>query len=279
MDDQTAFSFGKNWQDFLKGFDAERLRNAETSLSEFLDVKDLSGKTFVDVGCGSGLFSYAAFELGAEKVVSFDVDPFSVQCCLYLREKAGNPPNWEVMEGSALDKDFVERLGQFDVVYSWGVLHHTGRMWEAIANTARMTSAGGSLYIALYNKILGRNGATSWIHSFWISVKKTYNSSPVLGKYVLEPLAMTAYLAMVAARGENPVRHVREYKSQRGMSWRTDAVDWLGGYPYEFATVEEVFRFIKTNFPDFSLENLTVTSGRGLNWFLFKRNSGKREAT
>ena len=145
-------------------------------------------------------------------------------------------------------------------------------MWDAIQASVGLTRLGGYYYIALYNKILGRSGSTSWIHSFWLGVKRFYNAHPGVGAYVLEPLAMAAYLAMVLAKLENPVSHIKNYKSHRGMSWRTDATDWLGGYPYEFATVEEVFKFVKERFPDVNLVNLKVTSGRGLNWYLFQRS-------
>lgn len=271
MNQDLSFSFGRNWQNFLKSFDQERLRIAESSLTEFLKLPDLKGKSFLDIGCGSGLFSYAAFSLGAERIVSFDVDPESVECCKYLHRQAGNPTHWEIHEGSILDKGFVSGLGTFDLVYSWGVLHHTGKLWDAMRYSAGLVNPGGLYYIAIYNKILARDGGPSWIHSFWLEVKRTYNSWPKLGKYVLEPLAMAAYLAMVVAKLQNPFTHVKNYTSHRGMSWRTDATDWLGGYPYEFATVEEVFKFIKKRFPDFNLVNLKVTSGRGLNWFLFEK--------
>ncbi|MFC1836411.1 class I SAM-dependent methyltransferase [Thermodesulfobacteriota bacterium] len=271
--EDKPFSFGKNWQDFLEGFDNERLRVAEDSLTEFLGTEDLKGKRFLDVGCGSGLFSYAAHNLGADTVVSFDVDIFSVECCRYLKKKAGSPEHWEVSEGSILDKGFVSTLGGFDVVYSWGVLHHTGRMWDAIEIAADLVNPGGYYYIALYNRILSRNGSTSWIHPFWTSVKKLYNAYPWFGKYVMAPPAMLAYLSLVVLRGENPVSHVTHYKSQRGMNWRNDAVDWLGGYPYEYATVEQVFKLIKSKKPQFNLANIKVTSGRGLNWFLFRNET------
>jgi len=272
MDKEPLFSFGRNWQAFLRNFDEDRVKNAEFSLTDFLNVPDLRGKSFLDIGCGSGLFSYAAFKLGAKRLVSFDVDPFSVECCKYLHGKAGTPSHWEVTEGSILDPGFLEGLGTFDIVYSWGVLHHTGRMWDAIDNSARLVNAGGCYYIALYNKILSRNGSTSWIHPFWLKIKQTYNRHPGLATYVLEPLAMAAYMSMVVARLENPVTHLKNYKSHRGMSWKTDATDWLGGYPYEFATVEEVFKFVKSTFQEFNLMNIKVTSGRGLNWFLFQRS-------
>lgn len=273
---ETTFSFGRNWKSFLDSIDDERVRIAAASLTDFLGLDSLKGKSFLDIGCGSGLFSLAAFRLGADRVLSFDIDPFSVECCRYLREGAGNPEQWEIREGSILDDGFVGGLAAFDVVYSWGVLHHTGRMWDAIRESARLVAPGGYYYIALYNKILSRDGAASWIHDFWIKVKQTYNAHPRLATYVLEPLAMSAYLAMVVARLENPLAHVRNYKSHRGMSWRTDATDWLGGYPYEFATVEEVFKFVRAEYPDFHLTNITVTSGRGLNWFLFERVHGTK---
>jgi len=271
MDTNKAFAFGRNWQEFLKAVDDERIKIAEESLTEFLNLEDLRGKSFLDIGCGSGLFSKAAFNLGAERVVSFDVDPFSVQCCRYLHEISGKPANWQVMEGSVLDREFLNGLGEFDIVYSWGVLHHTGRMWDALKNSAALVKPGGHYYIAIYNKILTRNDSTSWIHPFWLKIKTTYNANPVIGKFVFQPLAMAAYLAIVMARFENPLTHIKNYKSHRGMSWRTDATDWLGGYPYEFATVEEIFKFIRANYPDLSLTNLKVTSGRGLNWYLFQR--------
>ncbi len=194
-----------------------------------------------------------------------------MECCRYLRDTKGNPENWEISEGSILDKNFIDPLGRFDVVYSWGVLHHTGKMWDAIRNSLELVNPRGVYYIALYNKILARDGSTSWIHSFWLSVKRIYNSYPRLGRYFFIPAAKAAYIGMVIAKRENPIRHVKNYKSHRGMSWETDATDWIGGYPYEFASVEEVFKFVKQIKPDFTLENIKVTSGRGLNWFLFAR--------
>ncbi len=265
------FSFGENWQEFLRTLDEDRIRIAQSSLVEFMDLPDLKGKSFLDIGCGSGLFSYAAFNLGAASVVSFDPDPLCVQCCTLLRQKAGSPNNWEVRQGSILDEGFTSGLGSFDVVYSWGVLHHTGKMWDAMTNSAGLASPGGYLYIAIYNKLLRRDGVEAWIHSFWTAVKKVHNSHPLIGRYILEPPALAAYLSIVVVRGENPVKHVKNYRSHRGMSWKTDATDWLGGYPYEYATVEEVFKFIRGNFPDFNLVNIKTTSGRGLNWYLFKR--------
>ena len=180
MSTRQDFSFGENWRAFLDTLDDERIRMAEASLVEFLNLPDLRGKDFLDIGCGSGLFSLAAHNLGAKRVVSFDLDQLCVQCCDHLRTRANSPANWDVCQGSVLDTAFISQLGTFDIVYAWGVLHHTGRMWEAIDKAAALVNPGGYYYIAIYNKILTRNGTTSWIHPFWTSVKKIHNSYPWL---------------------------------------------------------------------------------------------------
>ena len=225
---KITFSFGKNWQNFLKNVDEERIETAKVSVKEFLNLKDLNGKSFLDIGCGSGLFSYGAFLLGARKIVSFDLDPFSVECCKYMRQKAGSPARWTVGEGSVLNHDFVSKLEKFDVVYSFGVLHHTGKVFEAIKNAASLVNKGGYFYIVLYNK-----GPKS---KMWLAIKKLYNWLPAIGKRALEVLYMILYFIAWILKGKNPITEVKTYKSQRGMDWKTDIIDWLGGHPYEPTT-------------------------------------------
>lgn len=264
MNQKIAFSFGKNWQKFLKSLNDHRFKNARLSLTTFLGLDSFQGKSFLDVGCGSGLFSYSAFNLGAERVVSFDVDPFSVECCRYLHQKANRPKNWEIHQGSALDPEFLSGLGTFDIVYAWGVLHHTGQMWQAIKNSALRAAPGGFFYLAVYNDVKGVGGS-----QFWLRLKKLYNVSPAPLKFFLEVLYMFVYCLRRLCQFKNPVTDIRSYISKRGMDWKVDIVDWLGGYPYEFASVEETFRFIRTHFPDFHLVNLMTTEGVGSNWYLF----------
>src|SRR3954453_10925637 len=136
------FEFGENWARFLAVVDESRIVEAERSLREMLGVERLDGRSFLDIGSGSGLFSLAAVRLGAERVHSFDFDPSSVGCTLELRRRYGADADWAVEQGSALDTAYLARLGTFDVVYSWGVLHHTGDMWRALGNVARLVAPG-----------------------------------------------------------------------------------------------------------------------------------------
>jgi 2-polyprenyl-6-hydroxyphenyl methylase/3-demethylubiquinone-9 3-methyltransferase len=263
--EKITFSFGKNWQDFIRtSLTEERVSEAMKSLSEFLGMQRLDGLRFLDIGCGSGLFSLSAYRLGASEVVSFDFDPFSVKCCEYLREREGRPANWSVSEGSILDEAFLSTLGQADIVYSWGVLHHTGRMWQAIGNAAGTVRPGGVLFIAIYNKVDGLFGSQSWLR-----LKRMYNRVPRPVKALMEYGFFSVVTAKMLLTLRNPVREIREYKKKRGMGFMTDIRDSLGGYPYEYASAEEVLGFCREM--GLKLENLKTVSDLGLNEFLFRR--------
>src|ERR1039457_4578113 len=109
------FEFGKNWTRFLGSLNEERIAQARKSLSERLELETLQGKTFLDIGSGSGLFSLAARQLGA-RVHSFDYDPHSVNCTRELKRRYfPHDDSWTVESGSALDASYLRSLGQFDV--------------------------------------------------------------------------------------------------------------------------------------------------------------------
>lgn len=265
------FGFGENWTAFLKLISEERVRNAEESLKTMLAVDRLDGSSFVDIGSGSGLFSLAARRLGA-KVTSFDYDPDSVACTAELRRRIyPDDPRWTVQTGSALDRKFLATLGKFDIIYSWGVLHHTGSMWEALENVAALAAPGGQLFIAIYND----QGLESRI---WKSIKRTYVKMPKpLKSAVLLPAFIRLWAPTIirdSLRGQ-PLRSWRSYgkgRNARGMDpWR-DTVDWVGGYPFEVARPEEIVDFYRER--GFSLERLN-SCGRGLgcNEFVFIKKS------
>lgn len=262
------FSFGKNWQHFLGTLDNQNIKEAESSLANFLGGRDqVTGKTFVDIGSGSGLFSLAAYRLGAKKIVSVDIDEFSLDCTRYLQEKFDQKKCWQIQKGSALDHNFLQPLGTFDIVYSWGVLHHTGDMYQALRNIEMLLNRGGKLYIALYND---NNRLLEGSSRFWIKVKRLYNNSSRLGKRILEGVYSLYYFIGLLVNGKNPVAYIKQYHTLRGMDFWTDIKDWLGGYPYQFASAEKIIAYFESR--GFTCVNLIKARSIGCNEYLFSKN-------
>jgi SAM-dependent methyltransferase len=261
--DPVVFAFGENWDRFLNSLSDEQIEQS-TRAVRTLVARDLQGKTFVDIGSGSGLSSLAARRLGA-RVHSFDYDPRSVACTQELRQRYfPRDETWSVDKGSVLDKGYLATLGQFDVIYSWGVLHHTGEMWVAIENAAGLVRAGGLFIIGIYNYRGGRRGTATWAR-----LKRWYCSAPRWQQLAWESVYLGWALASMAAVGRNPIRMIREYHVRRGMSWRRDATDWLGGYPYEAATPGEILEFVRRKF-NFVLIKQNIDLKLGVSEFVFE---------
>jgi len=263
---RERFAFGENWCRFLSTLDENRILRAEDSLRRMLEVPDLHGKTFLDIGCGSGLFSLAARRLGAH-VYCFDYDPKSAACARELRQRYfPEDQDWHIEEGSALDAGYLSGLGYFDVVYSWGVLHHTGAMWQALQNAAGRVAPAGKLFIAIYND----QGKVS---IRWRAVKRAYNRLPGGLRFLVTiPVLVHLYWRSTLKdllRGR-PFESWRHAGNERGMSPWWDLIDWVGGYPFEVAKPEAILDFYLHR--GFTMTRLTTCGGAlGCNEFVFVR--------
>lgn len=253
------FGFGKNWRNFSQVIDNESINVAERSLCDFLDVETLRGKRFIDVGCGSGLFSAAAARLDAESVLAFDYDADSVATAKQVLSQYAQDKRWSVEHGDALDTEYMASLLPADVVYSWGVLHHTGSMWEAIENALSLVSEDGVLYLALYND-------QGIVTRFWWHVKFYYNRLPAF----LRPLLVLPYflLSLPGALFHHMVTPTNT-RHRRGMRLWYDSVDWIGGFPFEAASPQSVAKFCRSR--GFTVSKAITTRGLGCNEYLLRR--------
>lgn len=261
------FAFGKNWQAFLGTLSEQQVKEAEMSLVRMLGVDDMGGKRFLDAGSGSGIFSLAARNLGAV-VHSFDYDPSSVRCTSSLKNKfRPDDPSWTIEQASVLDETYLSQLGQFDIVYCWGVLHHTGDMWRGLDLVSTLVLPSGLLYIALYND-------QGWISLAWKRIKKIYLKTPKLLKPLIHyPVgaAMWAPIILKDLFAGKPMSTYLNYSATRGMSPYHDLIDWVGGYPFEVASPGKIRDFFARR--GFQTVRLHLLSrGAGNNEYVFMKS-------
>ncbi len=262
---RTRFEFGKNWHNYVKrNFSQDKVEISKRHILEFMRRETLRGLTFLDIGCGSGLHSLAALQAGARSVYGFDFDMESIAAARFIKEQAGSPDNWSVEQGSILDDDFVYRMPQFDLVYAWGVLHHTGDVWLAIRNAAGRVKPGGFLYMALYSADVQIDPPPQ----FWIDIKQKYVSSGMLYRRFMEiwyiwrfQMHRNIFLLPLF------LKRMISYRKNRGMNMFTDIRDWLGGWPMEFVRDGDAISFCK----DIGLRLENIATGQANTEFLFKR--------
>ncbi|MGB3197193.1 MAG: class I SAM-dependent methyltransferase [Saprospiraceae bacterium] len=261
------FGFGDNWIDYLATIDEAKIEASRRRLKQIVNI-ELKGKSFIDIGCGSGVHSLSAVKEGAI-VSSFDFDENSVLAAKKLRSLQ-NVSNelWQIEKGDVLSKEYLEKYKKFDIVYSWGVLHHTGHMWQAIENAAEIVSQNGYLCIAIYND-------QGWKSKFWWYVKYIYNSLPqkinkiyayFLGMFFifLNILKYTLLLKPMVAIGP-----LLNYKADRGMNILNDLVDWYGGFPFEYASIDDLEKYLRSK--GFEMVNVISTNSLGCNEMLFHK--------
>jgi len=227
----SHFEFGRNWEGYVEIVTEEEVSRAVESLRRLFTGAMLEGKTFLDIGCGSGMTMLAAQRLGVKNCAGVDLDANSVNAAKTLLSRYPSDLPWTVVQRSVFDLD-VDDLGVFEVVHSWGVLHHTGDMWRAIEAATQMVAPRGLFALAIYRQ--------SAFCGLWGIEKRLYTNSAKWVQKLLRGLYKTLYMLGIVATGRNPLRYLKNYKRDRGMDWGHDVHDWLGGYPYESASADEI---------------------------------------
>jgi predicted RNA methylase len=228
---ESHFAFGKNWASYAARIDEARIEEVKRGLLKLIPAEEFKGKTFLDIGCGSGLSALAAARLGVDRIVAVDIDPVSVATTRAVLSSNDVSVPWRAETMSVFELDAMGDTA-FDIVYSWGVLHHTGAMWEALDKAASMVAQNGQLAIALYRR--------TYLDSFWKLEKRLYAHAPQVFQTLVRNIYVAAFCLGIWATGRNFRSYLANYKSARGMDFYFDVHDWLGGYPYESALAPEV---------------------------------------
>ncbi len=259
-----AFDFGSNWKHYsARALTTSRVEGAREAFCELTFGIELKSRSFLDVGFGQGLTALCAADAGAA-VCCLDVNPRCAEA-LELTSQFFLPKVKEKLNlivGSILSSSDVRTLREksgdgYDVVHSWGVLHHTGDLQQAFANCAGLVKPGGHLIVAIYNR--------HWSSPLWERIKRLYCRLPRIGQKTMIGLFVPViYLAKLLVTRRNPL------EKERGMDFLVDIVDWVGGYPYEYAVIDEVLDLGNKN----SLQTLRVTPAgvpTGCNEFVFTK--------
>ena len=256
----ARYDFGRNWKDYSGQLDKRSIDYACAGLSKL--VTNLNEKSFMDIGSGSGIHSLAASKLGANEIYCVDYDMDSVNTTEELLQENIEDKIWSVTQGDILSDKLVTEK-KFDVVYSWGVLHHTGNVWKGIDNALKYVKKDGLLIIALYLK--------TPFCLIWKYEKYIYSHYKVLRPFIKYPYLF----ALCLRKMKSPSTITKNYSDTRGMSFYHDVDDWLGGYPYESVNNNELIRFMQKR--NFTLINKFGTKpsigifGTGCGEWVFKK--------
>jgi SAM-dependent methyltransferase len=264
MRDPHAFDFGENWANFsAHALDSGKVVQSAGAFRELVQGIDLTGRSFLDIGFGQGLGLLNAATLGA-RAVGCDINP---KCAEVLTRNRSLYPDLQAeipaVVGSILDPQVTAQLRAlsgdrgFDIVHSWGVLHHTGDMATAIAHAAGLVAKDGHLIIAIYNR--------HWSSKPWWLIKRIYVSSPpFLQRLMIGAFTPIIRFAKWLVTGGNAA------SQGRGMDFHYDVIDWVGGYPYEYGSLAEIDRLVAAHGFE-TIRHVPAQVPTGCNEFVYRR--------
>jgi len=269
LKDKKHFAFGENWDLYSRQIDSRHIENSKKDFIGLTHLDCLEGMKVLDIGSGSGIHSLSMMLLGCKNLVSLDYDFDSVSTTKRVLSGKIFKGDYQVIQADIL-KHIPELDGHtFDLVYSWGVLHHTGDMMKGIDESVRYVKPGGLIALALYRKTL--------FCSFWKIEKFIYSKSPkLLQRVVQKSYELVFALHTYLKTGQTFGSYKHDYLQKRGMEFSRDVHDWLGGYPYESIDPKYLIQYMQLM--GFSLVNSNIAKkqigilGSGCDEFLFKND-------
>jgi SAM-dependent methyltransferase len=121
--------------------------HAEFPFDRLFPYAEFTGKRVLEIGCGMGAMASLWAKQGA-KVSAVDLAPFSVEMTRKRFALFGLEGNIQQADGRSLP--FAD--GEFDYVYSWGVLHHSPNLSQSLREMMRVTRPGGQFGLMLYHR-------------------------------------------------------------------------------------------------------------------------------
>lgn len=145
----AAERFSLAWFDELDRrfiYDHRLFAHTDKPFGNIMPLDRLEGKRVLEIGCGMGLHTETLTRAGA-KLTSIDLSPTSVAATKRRLELKNLPSDVRQMDAQAID--FPDDT--FDIVWSWGVIHHSAMTGRIVKGIHRILRKGGEAYVMVYN--------------------------------------------------------------------------------------------------------------------------------
>lgn len=225
------------WTEYIPEYDA-----SEKHWLLFFTPDEVKGKSVLDSGCGTGIFSIIFAKNGAGQVTGIDISPGSLGTAEGLKQKFGLS-NARFEQQDMLHLPYPDAC--FDIVWAWGTVHHTTDPLGAIDGLIRVLKPGGSILLAIYKKT-----KVTWIHE---AIRKTL---------VRTPRRSWNALAKIMAFFGTPIvwTFKRREKARQGETLSELILDWYFVPIRHYYKPDEIRTFLEGK--GFKIENYLAHSGR-----------------
>ena len=225
------------WTEYLPEYNA-----SETHWKIFYSPQDIEGKSVLDAGCGTGIFSIIFARNGAASVLGIDISEGSLETAKALKTKF-DLENASFQKQDMLDLPFADE--SFDIVWAWGTVHHTTDPFKAMSELIRVLRAEGSILLAVYTR-----------------TRVTFLHEIIRKALVRTPRKTWKALSKILALVLSPVVYFfkKREKSRKGEKLEELIMDWYFVPIRHYYYPEEIKVFLEEQ--GFTIEKYLPASGR-----------------